>query len=112
MSAELHHGRVSGTLQTFHMIRNADETGVSGTGRVLDGVVFPNGMVAICWRSETPSMTQFRSFVEFRHVHIDAHPSNNTEICWDPPSTETEAVPEPRPWKDTVPDGIKVSEKS
>lgn len=66
----------------FKMIRNADETGVSGEGHVLDGVEFDNGMVAICWRSKTPSVTTFRSFVEFKHVHIDAHPSNDTEIEW------------------------------
>lgn len=64
------------------MVRNSDETGVSGTGVVLDGVVFPNGMVSICWRSQTPSVTFFRSFVEFKHVHIDAHPTNDTEVHW------------------------------
>lgn len=27
-------------------------------------------------------MNTYRSFVEFKHVHIDAHPSNDTEIHW------------------------------
>jgi hypothetical protein len=36
----------------FTMIRKNDESHVSGTGRVLDGVVFHNGKVVICWRSE------------------------------------------------------------
>ena len=75
----------------FKMVRNADETGVSGTGVVADGIEFPNGMVAVCWRSKTPSVNVYRSFVEFKHVHIDAHPSNGTEIHWmtvAPESTE------------------------
>jgi len=66
----------------FQMVRNNDETGVSGTGIVADGIEFPNGMVAVCWRSKTPSVNVYRSYVEFKHVHIDAHPSNDTEIIW------------------------------
>ncbi|MEA2639433.1 MAG: hypothetical protein QOF51_827, partial [Chloroflexota bacterium] len=38
--------------QLFTLIRHRDETGVSGTGRVLDGVVFHTGQVVICWRSD------------------------------------------------------------
>lgn len=68
--------------RVFQMVRNADETGVSGTGVVADGIEFPNGMVSVCWRSKTPSVNVYRSFVEFKHVHIDAHPSNDTEIHW------------------------------
>jgi len=78
----------------FKMVRNNDETGVSGTGVVADGIEFPNGMVAVCWRSKTPSVNVYRSFVEFKHVHIDAHPSNDTEIHWSDEDTETEKEPD------------------
>jgi len=57
-------------MRAFKMIRNADETGVSDTGHVLDGVEFDNKMVAVCWRSDTPS------------VRIASHPTNRTEIIW------------------------------
>jgi len=30
-------------MKTFDMVRNADESGVSGTGKVLEGVVFHDG---------------------------------------------------------------------
>lgn len=73
---------MSDEARMFKMVRNADETGVSGTGVVLDGIEFPNGMVAVCWRSKTPSVNVYRSFVEFKHIHIDAHPSNDSEIIW------------------------------
>lgn len=36
----------------FTLVRKTDETGISGTGRVLDGVVFHNGQVVVCWRSD------------------------------------------------------------
>lgn len=71
-----------GKARIFKMVRHYDETGVSGTGIVADGIEFPNGMVSVCWRSNTPSVNTYRSYVEFKHVHIDAHPSNDTEICW------------------------------
>lgn len=79
----------------FTMVRIADETGVSGTGVVLDGIEFPNGMVAVCWRSKTPSVNVYRSFVEFKHIHIDAHPTNGTEIHW--LESKESATPEPEP---------------
>jgi hypothetical protein len=77
--------RIANTFQPFYMVRNADETGVSGTGRVLDGVVFPSGSVSCCWRSDTPSINTYRSWVEFKHLHIDSHPTNGTEIRWGAP---------------------------
>jgi len=77
--------RMPNMHQPFYMVRNADETGVSGTGRVLDGIVFPNGTVSVCWRSDTPSVNTYRSWVEFKHLHIDSHPTNNTEIHWGAP---------------------------
>lgn len=73
----------------FTMIRNNDETGISGTGRVLDGIVWSNGWVTICWRTEQDtlkkgfsSITMFESFAAFEAIHITSHPTNNTEIVW------------------------------
>jgi hypothetical protein len=70
----------------FTMIRKNDESHVSGTGRVLDGTVFHNGKVVICWRSEEKhsdsSLGIFDSFEAFKSIHIDPHPSNDTEIVW------------------------------
>jgi hypothetical protein len=70
----------------FTMIRKQDESHVSGTGRVLDGAVFHNGKVVICWRSEEkhdyPSLSIFDSFEAFKAIHIDPHPANETEVVW------------------------------
>lgn len=80
---------VSQDCKLFTMIRISDETGISGTGRVLDGVVWPNGWVTICWRTELDnlkkgfsSLTFFESFTAFEAIHITSHPNNKTEIQW------------------------------
>ena len=73
----------------FHIIRHGDESGVSGTGRVLDGILWANGQVTIQWRTDLDplkrgfsSMTIFDSFAAFESIHITSHPTNNTEIIW------------------------------
>jgi hypothetical protein len=40
-----------GTLRTFILIRNEDETGVSGIGAVAEGVEFSDRTVALRWVS-------------------------------------------------------------
>lgn len=67
--------------RTFKMIRNEDESGVSGTGHVLDGVVFPDGKCVIRWRSDSPTTTIFDTFDDFEAVHVKAHPGTS-EIVW------------------------------
>jgi hypothetical protein len=70
----------------FSLLRHQDETGVSGTGRVLDGVVFHTGQVVICWRSDLgdeegySSITIYPSWEAFEHVHIAPHPDEQTEV--------------------------------
>lgn len=73
----------------FYIVRNGDESGVSGTGRVLDGIVWPNGWVNVFWRTDLDpvmrgksSFTFFDSFTAFMDIHINSHPSNNTEVVW------------------------------
>lgn len=68
--------------QAFEMIRRTDETGVSGTGVVLDGIVFPSGSCVVEWRGPTPCVQVWASFAMFKRVHIDPHPDNKTEIRW------------------------------
>ncbi len=68
--------------QVFSMVRYSDETGVSGTGIVGSGVILSSGAVMFEWFSATPSINQYQSFDAFLAVHIDPHPSNETEIQW------------------------------
>lgn len=83
----------------FTMVRPVDETGVSGTGHVLDGVVWPDNRVTVYWRTETPSVNAYDSFEDFHKVHVSSHPGNGTEIVFTP-------APAPAP---AVIDGEKIS---
>ncbi len=78
--------------RVFTMIRNNDESGTSGTGHVLDGVIFPSGKCVVCWDPENTkvkvgeenvnSVAVFDSYEAFEAIHIGQHPSNNTEIIF------------------------------
>jgi len=68
--------------RVFTIIRKKDESGVSGKGRVLDGVIFKDGKTVINWRSDKSSVTVFDTFDEFKQIHIDSHAKNKTEIIW------------------------------
>ncbi len=56
-------------LRTFHLFRHYDESGVSGTGYVAEGVVFSNGWVALIWLSELPSMAFYPSIDAVEAIH-------------------------------------------
>jgi hypothetical protein len=71
----------------FTLIRRLDETGVSGTGRVLDGVIFHTGQVVVCWRSDVntamvgySSIAIYPSWDAFLYVHVQPHPVGAAEI--------------------------------
>lgn len=68
--------------QLFTVIRVHDAGGISGVGRVLDGVLFPNGKVVICWRVAYETIAVYESFAAFKAIHVDSHPTNQTQIIW------------------------------
>ncbi len=74
----------------FTLIRHVDQSGVSGTGRVLDGVVFHTGQVVVCWRSDISadkpgysSLAIYDSWDAFLHIHVHPHPPEASEIRFD-----------------------------
>ncbi|MFH9413986.1 hypothetical protein [Streptomyces rochei] len=66
----------------FHLQRTTDITGVSGTGRVADGVQWPDGTVSIRWTGPMPSTVFWHSLDNALHVH--GH-GGHTRIVWDDP---------------------------
>lgn len=68
-------------MRRFYIERSEDPTGMSGTGRVADGIEFDNGQVAMTWKKEFPSVTVFQSIsvVEKLHSHNARDP---THIVW------------------------------
>ena len=66
-------------MRRFQMYREEDVTGVSGTGVVVQGVLWDDGAVAIRWLGATPSTTHHESIENVIKVH--GH-NGKTTIEW------------------------------
>lgn len=71
----------SSSPRLFWMKRLKDATGVSATGRVLEGVLWQSGKVTVEWRAPMRSMAIYDSLAMFKAIHMDCHPSMN-ELVW------------------------------
>ncbi|MEV8124082.1 hypothetical protein AB0P07_08205 [Streptomyces sp. NPDC085944] len=81
----------------FVLRRRTDISGISGTGDVADGVLWPDGTAAVRWRGEHPSAVHWdrgRVSVELIHGHQGA-----TEIVW----LDQDDEPAPAPISDASP---------
>lgn len=72
-------------MKTFEMVRNSDESKVSGTGSVLAGVIFRSGKVVVSWHSKSDinSLGIYDNYYEFYFIHVASHPTNETQIIFD-----------------------------
>ena len=68
-------------MKVFYLQRKEDESGVSGTGRIAQGIVFDNGRVALTWLSDHPSVTVYDNIGEVRAIH--GH-EGKTEVVMEP----------------------------
>lgn len=61
----------TGIPRSFLLVRDEDETGVSGTGTVAQGIEFSDGTVALRWMSEWPTSVVFhdRGIAAVEQVH-------------------------------------------
>lgn len=64
----------------FHLLRKADESGVSGTGIVAQGVEFSNGQCVLCWLTPVSSVTFYQSARAVEAIHGHA---GRTVLVWD-----------------------------
>lgn len=53
----------------FYVYRRSDVSGVSGTGRVADGIEFTDGTVVIRWLTETASTAVYDSIEHLHAIH-------------------------------------------
>lgn len=58
-------------MKIFYLQRDEDESGVSGTGKVAEGVQFSDGRCVIHWLTAISSITFYNSIedVDFIHGH-------------------------------------------
>jgi len=67
----------------FFMERREDETGISATGRVLEGVLWQNDQVTVQWRPPMSTITVYKDFDTFMKIHVTSHPSCNVVVFID-----------------------------
>jgi hypothetical protein len=53
----------------FHLQRDTDITGVSGTGRVADGVIWPDGTATLRWKGDRASTVHWDRIADAKAVH-------------------------------------------
>ena len=66
-------------MRQFVLYRHEDESGVSGTGIVAEGVQFSNGKCVMSWRHQISSVAMYDSIHELEQIH--GH-SGKSEIIW------------------------------
>ena len=66
-------------MRRFQLMREADESGVSGTGLVAEGVEFASGRVAMTWLSQyhVVNVVDNIKVVEALHGH-----GGKTKVVW------------------------------
>lgn len=67
-------------MRTFTLRRDVDVSGVSGTGTVADGVVFPDGTTVMRWRGENASTVVWPNVEMAEKIH--GH-GGSSRIVWD-----------------------------
>jgi len=77
--------RAPAGIRTFTIYRTSDETGVSGDGIIIEGVVLATGQAIIHWLTPFPrgSIAVFDSLDDFTKIHINPHPENRTIITFE-----------------------------
>lgn len=66
-------------MRNFVLVREEDETGISGTGTVAEGVQFANGKCVMNWLSEHTSVAIYDDIATLEAIH--GH-NGKTKVVW------------------------------
>jgi len=79
------HEFTSGLPRAFALVRLKDASGISGTGLVMQGVVFADGRVAARWVTEDRprSTVLWDDFDAWYDVHVRPHPENESVVLFE-----------------------------
>ena len=76
-------------IKTFTLYRSNSLGSPSGTGRVLDGIVFHNGWTVVCWRTDIDTSMNGQSSIgiyptweAFSQLHIAARPGYQPVVVY------------------------------
>jgi hypothetical protein len=67
-------------LRKFHVQRSEDVSGLSGTGIVAVGVMYPTGLCIMEWLTPIKSINQYHSIADLEALH--GH-EGRTTVVWD-----------------------------
>jgi hypothetical protein len=56
-------------MKLFKLLRVVDESGISGTGYVAEGVQFSSGRVVMQWTTGTSSVAIYDSIADVEKIH-------------------------------------------
>lgn len=60
---------VKSEIKRFILVREEDESGVSGTGTVAEGVIWTNGTVHMKWLSQFEGEVRYPNLDTLIHIH-------------------------------------------
>lgn len=66
-------------MRRFYLQRDEDESGVSGTGKVAEGLEFEDGTVVLKWLSLKSSLSIFENVKHLRDIHGHC---GKTKVMW------------------------------
>lgn len=90
----------------FHLQRDHDVSGVSGTGRIADGVLWPDGTATLRWRGDRPSTVHWDRLDDAIAIH--GH-GGATRIVWADEQPAGQAA-EAQPWPSVTDYALEVWE--
>jgi hypothetical protein len=67
-------------MKIFSLQRSEDVSGVSGTGKVAEGVVFSDGQTVLKWLGHVGSLVIYTNIESVEYIH--GH-EGKTRIVWD-----------------------------
>ena len=68
-------------MRRFELHRDEDETGISGTGVVAEGIEFSDGMVVVRWKSDWPTSVVFHDRGVESVLALHGH-GGKTRLVW------------------------------
>lgn len=83
------------SIKRFHLRRTEDESGISGTGRVAEGVLFSDGVAAMRWLTERRSTCTYANVADLIAIH--GHGGKTLVVFEDCPGCDH---PWPHHWMD------------
>ena len=68
-------------MRLFELHREVDETGISGTGKVAQGVIFDNGQCALTWLTKHTSVAVYPDIETVVAIHGHDGKTRVLQVC-------------------------------